>query len=158
MIAPDFSSIGAGLDAGPIIALILVGGTIVIGVGFGIWTSGSVGRFFSGVPADPLKDKSSPEYRAWYEEKLRREREEHELYRREHSEQSRAMSHRPARQRREDRREEERSYDGPSVADLFIADALASSSAPTSSSSDSAPSDFSGGGGDFGGGGASGDW
>ena len=159
MIAPDFTPINSGLDASGIIALIIVGGTIVVGIGLGIWTSGSVGRFFSGAPADPMKDKSSPEYHAWYEDKMRREQEERDLYRREHPEQFRASPSRPAQQRHEERREEQRSYDGPSVADLFIADALASSaSTSTSSSSDSASSDFSGGGGDFGGGGASGDW
>lgn len=63
MIAPDYVSITSGLDAAQVIALVLVGGVIVVGVGFGVWTSQSLGRFISG---DPMDDKSSPEYRAWW--------------------------------------------------------------------------------------------
>lgn len=158
MIAPDFTTISAGIDAGPVIALILIGGTIVVGVGFGIWTSGSVARFFSGAPADPMKDKSSPEYRAAWEERMRRETEELKQYNRGHPEPQRARPASATSTRAPMREESGYRDDGPSVADLFIADALASSSTSTPSSSDSTSSDFSGGGGDFGGGGSSGDW
>jgi len=158
MIAPDFASITSGLDAGPVIALILVGVTMVVGVGFGIWTSGSVARFFTGAPSDPMKDKSSPEYRAAWEERMRRETEELKQYNREHPESQRSRPASATSTRAPVREESGYRDDGPSVADLFIADALVSSSTSTPSSSDSTSSDFSGGGGDFGGGGSSGEW
>lgn len=156
MIAPDYTSITAGLDAAQIVALIVVGGTIAIGVGFGIWTSGSVARFFSG-GSDPMNDKSSPEYHAWYEEKMRRDIEEMEQYRRDHPEEYRSDHAPHGETRRQVRREQGASSSDTGIADLLIADALASSLS-SSDSSDSGPSDFAGGGGDFGGGGASSDW
>ncbi|MBT2119545.1 hypothetical protein KK141_19480 [Dyella sp. LX-66] len=158
MIAPDFTSISAGLDAGPVIALILIGGTIVVGIGFGIWTSGSVARFFSGAPSDPMKDKSSPEYRAAWEERMRRETEELKQYNREHPEPQRSRQAASTSTRAPAREEGGYRDDGPGIADFIASGALSSLSTSTSSSSDSTSSDFSGGGGDFGGGGSSGEW
>jgi hypothetical protein len=156
MIAPDFSAIGAGLDAAPIIALILVGGTIVVGVGFGIWTSGSVGRFFS-ASGDPMKDKSSPEYRAWYEEQMRAEREQIAQRRREHPEEYRPRPAASASSSGRSASDDESPRDSWGVADAIALGAVAAAAADDSTPS-SASSDFSGGGGDFGGGGSSSDW
>jgi len=141
MIAPDFASITSGLDAGPVIALILVGGTMVIGVGFGIWTSGSIAKFLDAGGSTRKPDESSKA--AGGQESSPPQEETPHYFGVYTPTASRAST-----------------YSDSSSESWGVADAIASapSSTSTSGSSDSTSSDFSGGGGDFGGGGSSGEW
>lgn len=152
MIAPDIASIFSSIDTADEVGAIVAAGALLVAVGFGIWTSGTIGRFFSA--GDPMKDKSSPEYHEWYEEQMRREREEagDDL-----SGSAYVRSAARAGSGDVDRPEEAHVDDTPGFADALVAEGVGPATA-TASSGESASTDFSGGGGDFGGGGASDEW